>query len=113
MGATSFDGEIFEIKSVQRTYDPEVDFNHFKTLVDRTRDNSFDLIDKYPEEFVKVDRKNLTSLRKDLRQKSGLPLLLIYLAQKKGDPITYPLLYIEIPNFKGVTKGVSFVKKTR
>ena len=115
-GEVSLKGRSDSLKITAVVRDNEVTGNsiHFAKLVDRTKDNCFDLISKFPEKFARVEKENLTKLRKNLRQTSAMPLLLIYLAEKKNNEgFICPLLYLEMPNFKGVAQGVSWVKKNR
>jgi hypothetical protein len=102
-----------ELQSVIRGAQPDGANLNFEKLVDRTKDNSFDLVEQFPSEFAKIELKDLTELRKRLRRNSDMPLLLIYLVQERGKSLVFPLLYIEMPFFKGVTQGVNLIKRKR
>ena len=106
-----------EISSLTRTFDTEGvsdETLYFKAILNRQKDNIFDIVDEsnceeYPPAKVEDGKPRQADIAKQFRNKSGKPMLLIY--PVKTDIGIVPLLYFFIPKIKGADKVRYIVRK--
>ena len=107
-----------EISSLTRVYEKEGESEetlYFKSILNRQKDNIFDIVDdsnreEYPLDKVEDGKPRQADIAKKFRNKSGKPMLLIY-PVKTPDIGIVPLLYFFIPQIEGADKVRYIVRK--
>jgi len=85
---------------------------YFKSILDRQNDNVFDIIDRSNIEEYRDKDISQANTAKKYRNKTGKPILLVYLAQtdKSKEIEVFPLLYCFIPIVEGAKKVTYIVR---